>query len=138
MGVLVYPVIENQTADWTRFRTASKPLAKVVLDLEKATKRDGVASLYKFFSMSREQAIADILGGEPEDPSSYDESKVPEETWFDVAPGLKTIGCYTRYVEEHRSKFAAPDLVLEDLREFERILSQAKALGLRWHLGQSC
>ena len=137
MGVMIYPVIENQTADWTQFRTASKPFSKVVLDLEKAVKREGVRSLYDFFSMSREGAIAEVLGGDPDDPSSYEESKLPEETWFDTEAGLQTIACYTRYVEEHRSKLAAPDSVLEDLREFERILSQAKALGLRWHLGQS-
>jgi len=52
MGVMIYPVIQDPTADWTRFRTASKPLAKVVLDLEKAAKREGVQSLYDFFSMS--------------------------------------------------------------------------------------
>ena len=138
MGVSLYPVIEGQTAGSAEFGTAGKPLAKAVLNLEKAAKRSDVQPLYDFFSMSRPQAIAEVLGGDPDDPSSYEEAKLPQERWFDAASGLKTISWYMRYVEEHPSKFAKPDSVLQDLREFERILSRAKSLGLRWHLGQSC
>ena len=138
MGVSVHPVIEREDASWTAFKSAGKPLAKVALDLEKAAKRHGVQPLYHFYSMSREEAIADVLGGDPDDPSSYDETKVPPEAWFEAKAGLKTVSWCSQYVEEHRNRFDEPDLVLNDLREFVRILSQAKSLGLQWHLGQSC
>ena len=58
--------------------------------------------------------------------------------WFEAEAGLKTVSWCSQYVEEHPSRFNELDLVLHDLREFERILKQAKSLGLRWHLGQSC
>ena len=137
MGVFVYPVIEGEPASWTAFESAGKPLAKVATDLETVAKRHGVQPLYGFYSMSREQAIAEVLGGDPDDPSSYDETKVPTEAWFEAEAGLKTVLWCSQYVEEHRNRFGEPDAILNDLREFERILSLAKSLGLRWHLGQS-
>ena len=138
MGVLVYPVIEGEAATWAKFKSAGKPLATAALDLQKAAKRHAVQPLYAFYSMSRKEAIADLLGGDPDDPSSYDEAEVPKEVWFEAEAGLKTVSWCSQYVEQHRSRFADPDSVLQDLREFERILKQATSLGLRWHLGQSC
>src|SRR4051812_37791448 len=138
MGVFVYPVIEGEAANWAQFQSAGKPLAKAALDLEKAAKRHGVQPLYNFYSLSREEAIAEVLGGDPDDPSSFDETKVPTEAWFETDAGLKTVSWCSQYVEEHRSRFGEADSVLNDLREFERILNKAKSLGLRWHLGQSC
>jgi len=137
MGVFVYPVIQRPCASWAEFQSAGKALAKAALDLDKAAKRDGVQPLYQFYGMSREQAIAEVLGGDPDDPSSYDETKVPTEVWFEAGAGLKTVSWCIQYVEDHPGKFGNPDSVLNDLRDFERILNQAKSLGLRWHLGQS-
>jgi hypothetical protein len=138
MGVFVYPVIEGGAASWAEFKSAGKPLAKAALDLEKAAKRHAVQPLYSFYSMSRNEAIAEVLGGDPDDASSYNETMVPTEAWFEAEAGLKTVSWCSRYVEENRTRFGEGDLVLRDLREFERILNQAKSLGLRWHLGQSC
>jgi len=138
MGVSVHPVIEGEAATWAKFKSAGKPLATAALDLEKAAKRHRVQPLYAFYSTSREEAIADLLGGDPDDPTSYDEAEVPKEVWFEAEAGLKTVSWCSQYVAQHRSRFADPDSVLHDLHEFERILKQAMALGLRWHLGQSC
>ena len=112
MGVLVYPVIEGEAANWAKFESAGKPLAKVALDLEKTAKRHGVQPLYDFYSMSRDEAIAAVLGGDPGDPTSYDETKVPAEVWFEAEAGIKTVSWCSQYVEEHRSRFGEPDSVL--------------------------
>lgn len=136
MGVFLFPAVEGETTGWAEFRSAGKPLARVILQLEKIAKKNQLSPLYDFYDMLREQAIAELLGGDPDDPSTYDEAKIPAEKWFDPSEGLETVEFYIQYVEGHAVDFHNPDSVLKDLREFERILRAAKSAGKRWHLAQ--
>jgi hypothetical protein len=87
MGVSMYPVL-NADVDWWDLNIDGKALAAAAELLEKIAKKRKVKRLFDFFSMAYEDAIADILGGDPDDPSTFDEAEVPHEQWFEPTEGL--------------------------------------------------
>ncbi|MGA2138709.1 MAG: hypothetical protein ABSH14_07600 [Verrucomicrobiia bacterium] len=139
MGVSVYPIVEDPTVEWAGFQSAGKPLAKAVSQLDLIAKKNRVQGLMEFFEETREQYISEVLGGDPEDPSTYDESKTPKEKWFDPQEGLKTIRFFAKIMEENPGSVrdADPERIVKDIQEFDRILSHAASIGMRWHLGMS-
>src|SRR5688572_10830107 len=90
MGVAFYPVFEDGSGGWTD-DINGKCLARAADLFDKRCKKASIPTLYDFFSMSRETMIEELLGGDPDDPSTFDESKLPEEHWHDAAIGLKTV-----------------------------------------------
>jgi hypothetical protein len=136
MGVAIYPVLESgEFEDWGA-EIDGKRLARASAKLEKIAKKAGVKPLHDFFSMSREQAIAEILDGDPDDPSSYDEAEVPPETWFSADEGLATIAVLLAHVEAHPHEYRNASSLLGDLTVFHRVLEKAAQSEVRWHLGQ--
>lgn len=132
MGVAFYPVFEDRD-DWPD-DINGKCLARAADLFDKPCKKAATATLYDFFSMSRDTMIAELLGGDPDDPSTYDESKLPEEHWHDAALGLKTVRFLLEFVRSNSNLFTDCVCVLEDLEAFERHLSRAAAQNIRWHL----
>ena len=135
MGVMIYPMI-NIDAEWAESETDGKMLGKAMLRLEKIAKKKKVKPLFQFYSMDREQFICDVLGGDPDDPESFDESEVENETWFDPNEGLETIGVLLDYLRDKPKKIENPEGVIEDLEEFQKILEKAKNEELKWYLAQ--
>lgn len=135
MGVTIYPVI-NIDADWTESKTDGKILAKAMHHLEKVAKMKKVKTLYQFFSMDREQFICDVLGGDADDPESFEESKVRGETWFEPQEGLETINGLIDYLYGKPNEIENPLGVIDDLMEFRNILEKARDKGLKWYLAQ--
>jgi hypothetical protein len=134
MGVAFYPVFEDGSGEWVEY-VAGKCLARAADELEKPCQRASLPTLYDFFSMSRNDMIAELLGGDPDDPTTFDASKLPEEHWFEAATGLDTVRCLLEFV---RSKVdSAPEYrcVCDDLEAFERNLIKAAETNVRWHLG---
>jgi hypothetical protein len=131
----MYPVL-NADVDWWDFDIDGKALAAAAERLEKIAKKRKVKGLFDFFSMTREDAIADVLGGDPDDPSTFDEAEVPPEQWFDPAEGLETVHALLDYVRNDGRKIKDPERVAEDLKVFESVLSRAAKEDLKWYLAQ--
>ncbi len=133
MGVAFYPVFEGGSV-----RSANdingKCLARAADLFDKPCQQASLPTLYDFFSMSRDTMIAELLGGDPDDPSTYDESKLPDEHWYAAALGLRTVRFLLEFVITNASRFADYDCVREDLEAFERSLSHAAEQNIRWHL----
>ena len=113
-----------------------KMLGKAMLCLEKVAKKKKVKPLFQFYSMDRKQFICDVLGGDPDDPESFDESEVKNETWFDPQEGLETIEVLLAYLRDKPNEIENPKGVMEDLEEFKKILEKSKNEGLKWYLAQ--
>ena len=131
MGVAFYPVFEDENGDWPD-DINGKALASAADKLDEIARRSGVPTLYDFYSMTREQAIADVLDGDPEDPTTYDPSRVPGEKWFDCNDGLRTVRALlssSDSVGTHEH-----DITVADLLAFERLLVDAAMRQVRWHL----
>jgi len=136
MGVAIYPVLEDGSGGWTN-RINGKCLSHAVKVLDKIAKKRKVPQLFSFYSWSREDAIIEQLGGDPEDPSTFDESKIIPGRWFSATDGLVTIRALLEYMTSDGSGIANPQFVQEDLEELERVLANAAANGVRWYLGMS-
>ena len=55
--------------------------------------------------------IAELLGGDPDNPASYDEAKLPEEQWQDAALGLKSVRFQLEFARSNASLFTDYDCV---------------------------
>jgi hypothetical protein len=136
MGVAIYPVVEDGSGGWTE-RLDAKCLARAVEALDKIAKKRRVSPLFKFYSWSREDAIIEQLGGDPDDPSSYDESKIIPGKWFTADDGLATVRALLEYVRADGDGLEDRERVQSDLEEFERVLQHAAETNVRWYLGMS-
>jgi hypothetical protein len=134
MGVAFYPVFEDGSGGWTD-HINGKCLAQAADVFDAPCKKALVPTLLDFFSMSRETMIAELLGGDPDDPASYDETKLSEEQWHDAALGVKTVRLLLEFAHSNASLFTNYDCVREDLEAFERQLTLASEQNIRWHLG---
>jgi hypothetical protein len=111
-----------------------KCLARVANQLDTIAKKAKVSTLYDFYSMTREQAIAELLGGDPDDPSTFDESAVPAEAWYDPQVALQTVRALLEFVRKDGDAIEDVGCVREDLEAFERHLVTAAERNVRWHL----
>ncbi|QDT71673.1 hypothetical protein [Lacipirellula limnantheis] len=133
MGVAFYPVFEDGSGGCSE-DINGKCLARAANVFDRPCKKAKVPTLYDFFSMSREQMVAELFDGDPGEPSNYNESQLPEEHWHEAALGLRTVQFLLEFVQANVDRIADHECVREDLVVFERQLSQAAAKGVRWHL----
>jgi hypothetical protein len=118
-----YIKLENEDAGFDPY-VNGKALARLGEDLEMMAERAGVPPLMSFFSASREDL------GEFLDEEEMGAVTLPPEQWFSAETGLKTVRAL--WTEAGNAPEFEP--VKSDLREFERVLQQAQAKGIRWHL----
>jgi hypothetical protein len=127
MGVAVYIAAEREVPGLD-VSVNGKPLARSNLDRFRPTPE--VRPLHDYFSISPEDA-ASIAGDDPDDvpPGRY-----PPEEWFAPEDGLATVRALLAYLAAHPDDRRNIPFVVDDLREFERVLTGLAAAGVRWHL----
>jgi hypothetical protein len=54
--------------------------------------------------------------------------------WFEALDGLESVLALLGYIERNPDSVERPSAVVADLRDFERVLSEAARRKLRWHL----
>lgn len=97
----------------------------------------GVPDLWSFFSENPDE-LSEFLDEEFVDGAHTDSdspSSVPAEQWFSPDDGLRVVSALIRSLEADPTQ-TAPDtsIVLEDLRNMDRILRAAGKAGCLWHL----
>jgi hypothetical protein len=97
--------------------------------LETLARQAGVWPLMEFFSEDPKSAYA-LIAEEGEEPPD----DLPPEQWFSAAEGLATIRGLLAYLTTHPDAAAEVDRLIEDLRQFEEVLSRLEEEGIRWHL----
>lgn len=98
--------------------------------LEALSQEAGVRPLMEFFGESPE-FVSEFLAEEGEEP---DPGGLPPEQWFSAAEGLATVRGLLAYLTNHPGAAAEVDRLIEDLRQFEEVLSGLEDAGVRWHL----
>jgi len=128
MGVAFFIVPEREVPGLETF-VNGKALARAE-DLDQVAEAAGVRPLMDFFSEDPEEVWA-LLSDEGSEPPA--EGFAPQE-WFPAEEGLATVRSLIAHLETDPS--AAPDAaaLVEDLREFDRVLGGLAAESVRWHL----
>ena len=78
--------------------------------------------------------IAELLDGDPDEPATYDEAKIPNEHWFEPSEGLRTVRALLDYLRKDGAMADGVNDIRQDLEAFERYLISAAQRGVRWHL----
>jgi len=101
-----------------------KGVARAEAALDKIARKLGVTPLMDFFSASAEE-MKDF---------DVDIPDAPPATFFDGNAGLRTVQALRAYLEQHPKELKDGAWVLDDLKEFERVLSKAAEHCVGWHL----
>jgi len=60
--------------------------------------------------------------------------EMPELSWFSAAAGLKTVRALANYLEENPEAVQEAKGIIEELREYEFVLSRFDKEGIRWYM----
>jgi hypothetical protein len=124
----LYIVLERKIPNTDVYVNGSL-LSKKSQELEKMAKHLGVTTLMEFFSISRDE-LGSFLS-EQDLESAAGNSKY-DEKWFTAEEGLRTVHALLKSTAE--SSLGDRDRIAAELQEFAKVLEQAKASNIRWHL----
>lgn len=134
MSASLYIVVEGEDPGFDIF-VNGHALARNEDGLERLAASLQVAPLLQFFSAD-ENSMCLLLEQGAGDPEWA--RHLPEPQWFDPADGLVTVRTLIRYL------IASPvclgtetSAVLNELREYERVLEKTRRHHLRWHVAVS-
>jgi hypothetical protein len=128
MGVALYIVPEREVPGLDAF-VNGKALGHSEY-LDRLAAQAGVHPLMEFFSQDPAEAEAFIEEEAVEPPH---EGFAPEQ-WFEAEDGLRTVRGLLSYLESNPAAVPESAAVVEDLREFESVLSRLASEQVRWHL----
>jgi hypothetical protein len=108
---------------------SGKALARESDRLDFAARRRDVPSITSLLSESQAVLRAQMEAG------GFDPSKMrlPPESWFNAADGLKTVRAIAEHVAANLNDFKQPNPIVRDLKAAEALLAAAEAAGVRFH-----
>ena len=134
MAASLYIVVEGEDPGFDIF-VNGHALARNEDALERLAESLHTAPLLQFFSAD-ENSMCLLLEQGAGDPEWA--RHLPEPQWFDPSDGLTTVRKLIRYLIGSPVCFGSETLpVLNELREYERVLEKARKYKLRWHLAVS-
>ena len=134
MAASLYIVVEGEDPGFDTF-VNGHALARNEDALERLAESLHVAPLLQYFSAD-ENSMCLLLEHGAGDPEWA--RNLPEPQWFDPADGLVTIRALKRYlIASPVSLGSETPHVLNELREYERVLEKARKYKLRWQLAVS-
>ena len=128
MGVALY-IMPEREVDGLEVYVNGKALGRSEL-LDRLAEQAGVRPLMQFFSQDPAEAAAffEVEGVEP--PAEGFAS----EQWYSATEGLATVLGLISYLEANGAAIPESSALIEDLHEFESVLSQLASEGVGWHL----
>jgi hypothetical protein len=134
MAASLYIVVEGEDPGFDIF-VNGHALARNEDALERLAESLEISPLLQFFSAD-ENSMCLLLEQGAGDPEWA--RHLPEPQWFDPAEGLNTVRPLIRYlIVSPVSLGSETQAVLNELREYERVLEKARKYKLRWHLAVS-
>jgi hypothetical protein len=128
LGAAYFIVLDNPNPGFDVF-VNGKAIVRDAQRLSKLAKSLGLRAPEEYFSMSADdiEAMAGDfdLGEEPSAP--------PPERWFDAEEGIAWVAKLRDDIASNPNAVKNQEAVLSDLVEFERVFSQAKSIGAKWH-----
>ncbi|RCS44680.1 hypothetical protein DTL42_17310 [Bremerella cremea] len=98
--------------------------------LARLARKLNVVPLMEFASQDPAEGAA-LLAEMGVDPT---EIELPEEAWFSSHQGLETVQVLSEYLQTHPATMPDTDRILEELAEWEKVLSRAVEEKIPWHL----
>ncbi len=127
MGAAFYPVLERNIENIDTIAVNGKSLSKYNQSLEEIAKLLAIKPLISFFG----EDVSEFLEDEGVE---INENWETGEKWFEAVEGLKTISLLLGYLTKNPGTVESANYVIDDLRAFERILSEAQKQNIKWHL----
>jgi hypothetical protein len=106
-----------------------KAMAHDANRLSKVASSLGLKTPDDYFSMS-----ADDVASAAEEFDLGEEIQAPPETWFDADEGLAWVAQLQAHIQANPKAVKDANALLADLQEYQRVFSQAKSIGAKWHL----
>lgn len=128
MGAAWFISLERKIPDFNELDVDGKSAMRASDDLDAIAKQLAVTPLSEFFDASLDEMM-EMFGEEP-----FEGLEPREPRWFAASEGLKTTAALIKHVESEPKSVPRSDRVLQDLRNFEKILTRAATEGVRWHL----
>lgn len=88
----------------------------------------GVLPLSSFYSQDTD-ALSGHLRYE-----GYAPPELPALTWFSASDGLETVRALAAHLEEYPDDLEESGPIIEELREYEFVLSRFEKEGIRWYM----
>jgi hypothetical protein len=131
MGVALYIVLERQVKNLDSF-VDGKMLAKAEPDLNRRATELNVTPLMDFYGSDPDEIFEEF------DLEALETAESLEEQWFEAKDGLQTVNALLKDLENRpNSLIFGRDItteVVEDLKQFQRVLLEADNHKVRWHL----
>jgi hypothetical protein len=106
-----------------------KALARETDRLDTAARARKVTAITSLLSESQ-AALAEQMREQGFDPAKM---RLPPESWFAAAEGLKTVRGLIEHVGANLNNFKQPNPILRDLKAAEALLAVAETAGVRFH-----
>ncbi len=134
MSACFYIVVEGEDPGFDIF-VNGHALARHEDELDTLARSLAVPPLLDYFSADR-NAMAALQEQGAGDPAW--EAALPDPQWFAPQAGLHTVQALLGYVESRPTALDGGTAdVIEELREYERVLQKTADYRLRWHLAVS-
>ena len=127
MGAALFIVPQRAIDGFDPF-VGGEALGRYAEDLDRLADEAGVRSLMEFFSASSEDIRGEDEGSERPAGASFDAD------WFEAGDGLASVRGLIRHLAERPQAVGDAAELIEDLREFEVVLSRLAQEGVPWHL----
>jgi len=122
VGVAYYIVLDKKKPGFDTF-VNGKAVAREMEAISKITKKLKLPDISDLTSFA---ALAAEFGVDPD-------SEGAKEKWFDADEGLRWVRAVYEYVDTHPRSVGNRPGVLEDLEDYETVLTQAAKLKAKWH-----
>jgi hypothetical protein len=127
MGAAYYIVLDNPDPGFDPF-VNGKAVAHEAERISIVASSLGLKTPDDYVSMSVDEAAAMA-----EDFDLGDDVQAPAEQWFNADDGLDWVARLRAHIQSDAKSMKDAEAVLSDLAEYERVLSQAKSIGAKWH-----
>ena len=128
MGAAYFIVLDNPDPGFDPF-VNGKAISRDSKRISRVASSLGLKTPDEYFSMGSDEAAS-----MREEFGIGDDVQSPPEQWFDADEGLAWVARLRAHIQADSKVVKDPEAVLEDLAEYERVLTQAKAIGAKWHL----
>ncbi|MET1079815.1 MAG: hypothetical protein ABWY06_17525 [Pseudomonas sp.] len=131
MGAAIYIVPERPLPGVDDF-VNGKAIAKVdEIELEELCKSLKVTSIWAFVSQNADEFM-EFLDADDET------GDLLTEAWFEAEDGLKTVRALHGHLVTHPGSLANGSALIDDLQDYEWVLSALAEQDIKWHFAVDC
>jgi hypothetical protein len=128
-----YFITLEQDLDDIDIMPSGKALAKMMDRIDEITDEIGVTRMSDFVAAGENEDFSEIAEQEGWDLGGFASSSAGAE-WFEASDGLDTVRAVAGYIESDPDSIKRARALLDELKEFEKVLELAQAHHVRFRL----